>query len=293
MNNHQSVVSVVMITYGHEKYIEEAINGVFIQQTDFPVELIIANDCSPDNTDEFVKKLLLKKPSNVIVKYIHHESNVGMVENFVGALQQAHGKYIAICEGDDYWTDPLKLQKQVDFLERNNDYVLCFTNRNILKNDILEYSNPLFDKSSFTKTEIPFIHVPTLTVVFRNVVKQVPSPMQKAMIDASLFLFLSQFGSFYYLDEQSAVYRVHGEGMWSGNSELRNYRRSVNTRLVAWKYLKNVDKISLANVLLHWISLAKYEELKNKKYLWAARSIFLEYFFNIYIWRHTPFLKKN
>ena len=118
-NEKQLMVSVVMITYGHENYIEQAIKGVLMQECDFQYELIIANDCSPDNTDRIVQKIIDNTNNADRIKYVRHTVNKGMTANFLWTLQQASGKYIAICEGDDYWTDPLKLQKQVDLLEVN------------------------------------------------------------------------------------------------------------------------------------------------------------------------------
>ena len=128
MNRELPKVSVVTITYGHEKYIAETLDGILMQQYDGPVEFIIANDNSPDATDEVVKKYFLENPapSNFEIKYTKHETNKGMMPNFIWALEQATGKYIALCEGDDYWTDPLKLQKQVDFLESHPDYSVTF-----------------------------------------------------------------------------------------------------------------------------------------------------------------------
>jgi glycosyltransferase involved in cell wall biosynthesis len=119
-------VSVIMITYNHEKYITQAIEGVLMQECDFGVELILANDNSPDNTDDVVTNYLSQKdiPKNIKINYTKHKANKGMHPNFVWATEQCKGKYIAMCEGDDYWTDPLKLQKQVNFLETNEDYVL-------------------------------------------------------------------------------------------------------------------------------------------------------------------------
>lgn len=127
------LVSVVMITYGHEKYIRQAIEGVLMQQGDFDLELVIANDCSPDNTDAVVQDVLSHHSNAHWIRYVRHEKNIGMMPNFIFALQQAKGKYIALCEGDDYWTDPCKLQKQVDFLEANPDYSICWTKYKVLK----------------------------------------------------------------------------------------------------------------------------------------------------------------
>lgn len=118
------LVSVVMITYGHEQYIEAAIASILDQDFNGSIELIIANDNSPDNTDAVISGFLERSriPAHVQVKYTRHEMNKGMMPNFIWAINQASGTYLAVCEGDDYWTDPLKLQKQVDFLEANPDY---------------------------------------------------------------------------------------------------------------------------------------------------------------------------
>ncbi|MCA6422553.1 MAG: glycosyltransferase [Flavobacterium sp.] len=120
------MVSVIMITYGHEQFIKQAIEGVLMQQCDFEVELIIANDCSPDNTDSVVNQIIENHPNSNWIRYTRHTSNKGMTPNFVWALKQANGTYIALCEGDDYWTDPLKLKKQVDFLSANQEFGICF-----------------------------------------------------------------------------------------------------------------------------------------------------------------------
>jgi len=109
--NTEIKVSVLMITYNHEKYIREAIDGVLMQKTDFPIELIIGEDCSTDNTREIVIEYTKKHPE--IVKPQLPNENRGMQNNFMGIYNAALGKFIALCEGDDYWTDPYKLQKQV------------------------------------------------------------------------------------------------------------------------------------------------------------------------------------
>src|SRR5690606_29715501 len=116
MNN--PVLSVCMITYNHEAFIRKAVQGVIDQKTSFPLEFIISNDCSLDNTHVIIKEIINTYP-NVGFKYFNHASNKGMRENFIFALNECQGKYIAICEGDDFWIDPFKLQKQVEFLEQN------------------------------------------------------------------------------------------------------------------------------------------------------------------------------
>lgn len=286
-------VSVVTITYGHGKYITETLNGVLMQDYPGEIEFIIANDHSPDDTDEVIRQYFATNPvpGNFEIKYTKHDTNKGMMPNFIWALQQATGRYVALCEGDDYWTDPFKLQKQVEFLEQNEEYVLCFANRNVLENNELIVNEPLYDKYSFTKTEIPRVHIPTLTAVFRNFVGQIPAKMHNTFIDCSLFLFLSQYGSFYYLDESVAVYRVHQQGMYSGSSAFSNFRRSTKARVVAWSYLNDIDKMTLAYVITDWNRLKKQAALRDRKYISAAVTFFLDRFMEFYVLKEN-ILKK-
>lgn len=286
-------VSVVTITNNHENYITQTLDGVIMQDYPGEIEFIIANDNSPDATDKVVEDYFSNRriPDNFIIKYTRHKSNKGMMPNFIWAMEEASGKYIALCEGDDYWTDPQKLHKQVYFLEENEEYVLCFANRDILKNDIIETFKPLTKQVSFTKSEIPYIHVPTLTAVFKNILQDIPPKMHRTICDASLFLYMSQFGKFYKINESMAVYRTHSGGIYSGSSELTNHRRSVNVRLSAWKYLKNIDKFSLADVLIDWIVLKKNLERSNRMLFSYFRSLCLEYYFVFYIYLHKS--KKN
>lgn len=118
------LLSIVTITYNHESYIRKCIEGVLAQQVNFPIEFIIAEDCSTDGTLTICNEYAEKYPN--LIKLITSENNVGAIANERRAMKVAKGKYIAFCEGDDYWTDPLKLQKQVDFLEEHPDYSVTF-----------------------------------------------------------------------------------------------------------------------------------------------------------------------
>ena len=145
------LVSVCMITYNHEKYIAEAIQGVLMQKTDFEIEFIIANDASTDNTHTLITEFAIDK-KNITINYINHSVNSGMMSNFVSALQQCSGKYIALCEGDDYWTDPLKLQKQVDFMEANPEYAMIFTNGKVVYTNENNDSHLIYSNSKDEST---------------------------------------------------------------------------------------------------------------------------------------------
>ena len=167
------VVSVCMITYGHEKHIDQAIEGVFVQETNFPVELIIANDASPDRSHEIIVNLIKEPPERVCVNYINNTNNIGAIPNFYSALGNCNGKYIAICEGDDYWTDSKKLQKQIDFLEKNPDFSASFHDVQTIYNDkIISFledrgntiSNPVFLNNLLESDWL----IPTCSYVFRK-----------------------------------------------------------------------------------------------------------------------------
>ena len=123
-----------MLTYKHEKFIKQAIEGVLMQETDFEFELIIADDCSPDNTNKIVNDIIKNHSKGFKIKYFRHKKNLGVQDNGIFGLNKCKGKYIALCEGDDYWIDPLKLQKQVDFLKLNKGYSFVFTPAQVLNN---------------------------------------------------------------------------------------------------------------------------------------------------------------
>lgn len=118
------LVSIVCITYNHEPYLRKALEGFLMQETTFPVEIVLAEDCSTDGTRRICEEYAAKYPDRI--NYIWGETNVGAVANERRAMKAARGKYIAFCEGDDYWTVPDKLQRQVDFLESHPNYSVTF-----------------------------------------------------------------------------------------------------------------------------------------------------------------------
>jgi len=211
------MVSVVMITYMHESFIAEAINGVLMQQCDFDVELIIADDCSPDNTRVVVESF--KEYANYNwIKYIKHDQNKGMMGNFIWAMEQSTGNYVAFCEGDDYWTDPLKLQKQVDLLESNNNLCLSAHNAIILKRDNTEeVFNKAIEKQLFSIEDVILKNwfIPTCSIVLR---KYLLSPLPKWLTqvkhgDLSILLLATLKGKIHYDPNVMGLYRKHDGGV--------------------------------------------------------------------------------
>lgn len=244
MNN--VLVSIWCITYNHEKYIRDAIEGFLMQQTSFNYEVIIADDCSTDNTDAIIKEYIQKHPKGNIIKYFRHEKNIGMMPNFVFALRQCTGKYIALCEGDDYWTDPLKLQKQVDFLEANPEFAICYHKVKVLKDGI-------FVDDFITSDEVPdeadfndllkqnFMHTPS--VVFRNNIdiELFEKATNVGLGDYFLHLYNAHFGKIKRLNEYMAIYR-YGVGIWSSaKDEKYRAKKILSTYKYAAELLKNFD----------------------------------------------------
>lgn len=119
----QIIVSVIVICYNHEKYIEQAISSVLMQKTDFEYEILIGDDASTDRTPEILMKIQKKYPK--IIRVFLRDHNLGATRNAYNLFMKAKGKYLATCEGDDYWCDELKLEKQVSFLESHQEYIGC------------------------------------------------------------------------------------------------------------------------------------------------------------------------
>ncbi|PQA96342.1 Glycosyl transferase family 2 [Chryseobacterium piscicola] len=228
-------VSVVTVTYGQEDFIIETIKGVLGQRFEGSIEYIIVNDNSLDNTDEIIKNYLSRTaiPLNINVRYIRHEKNKGAIPNFFWGIQQARGKYVALCEGDDYWTDPHKLQKQVDFLENNPDYVLCFHDIKILKSDgemaddfITTLPEQYEERLTLAK-KLNYIHTPS--VVFRNILKDELNTIEfyKSPIgDYFLYMTLTKYGKMGHIPETMAVYR-YGVGVFSSLSALKSTKANL------------------------------------------------------------------
>lgn len=238
-------VSICMITYNHEKFIREAIEGVLMQDCDFKLELIVVNDCSLDNTDKIIKDIILNHPRGNWIKYIKQEENIGMMPNFIFALQQCNGQYIALCEGDDYWIDSLKLQKQVDFLEENPDYVLTFHQVNILKingeivDDFITSVPENYENIDTLARLGNYIHTPS--VVFRNVIREFPLEFEHTPIgDYFLYMMLAEYGKLKYLEDKMAVYR-YGVGFFSVNSNLITANSILKLFTCLLSYLKNEE----------------------------------------------------
>ena len=205
------LVSVVMITYNHEKYIKQSLDAILSQQTNFDFEVVVGEDKSTDSTLEICKSYGDK------INLIYSDNNVGMIPNYIRTIRAAKGKYIAVCEGDDYWIDPLKLQKQVDFLETNPEYVICWTDYKVLRNDS-EFSNNDFGYTGdvididYNNLFSPYSTY-TLTSMYRKDAFDLDLyETLEHRKDNTQYVLLLKKGKGAFLNFQSAVYRIHEGG---------------------------------------------------------------------------------
>ncbi len=214
-NDANPFVAIWMVTYNHETFIEQAIESVMMQQATFNYKLFIGEDYSKDNTRKICKDLKEKYPDKI--KLFLNSENLGGILNAKQIYEscfESDAKYIALLEGDDYWTDSLKLQKQVDILEKNNDCSLCFTNNSKLlpNGEILLPQNKITKQKSCFEDLIKGNYISTLTVLFRNNnLYNLPNWFSNLPIgDWPLYLWLLRNGEkAYYLKDNTAVYRTN------------------------------------------------------------------------------------
>jgi glycosyltransferase involved in cell wall biosynthesis len=212
-----------MITYGHENFIEEAVASVLMQETDFEIELILSNDNSPDNTDAIVRKIIREHPKGSLIKYTRQEKNRGMMPNFIWALGECTGRYIAICEGDDYWSDPFKLKKQFDLLEDGADYSMVFSNFYFKEEDTgyIKESDIKCQDVIDTNYLIQIFNIRTCTVFLRNSKELLAGlPENLPYGDYPLFLRASLLGKIKFDKDYTAFYRIN-EGSVSHSVEFK------------------------------------------------------------------------
>jgi glycosyltransferase involved in cell wall biosynthesis len=223
MNSPKNIkVSVIILTYNHEKFIKKAIETVLNQKTNFEFELIIADDNSTDATQDIILRTIAEYSQNSNIKYIRNTQNLGVMRSWINVHNILNGEYFAICEGDDYWTDELKLQKQIDFLDKNPIFSVCFHNVKVEFIDIPQtnyFLNDNISKDVFTiddligEREIWFMA--TASLVFRtNSLKNVPDWVLKSKSgDIPIIILAALHGSIKYLPDVMAVYQRHTGGM--------------------------------------------------------------------------------
>ncbi|HQI41285.1 MAG: hypothetical protein B6D44_02110 [Ignavibacteriales bacterium UTCHB2] len=260
------LVSVTCISYNHERYIADALDGIFAQKTNFPFEVIVHDDASTDKTQYIIKKYAEKYP-RVLVPILQKENywlGKGINATTTIVWPSAKGKYIAWIEGDDYWIDPLKLQKQVDFLEANEEYSLCFHNANVIYDD--NNGSRIFynlETREYTGKEIlKEWKIPTASVVFRRSMYNPVYHPDFIYGDIVLLISLATKGKLWGMNEVMSVYRRHKEGLTkTSKSNLFEYKKLYIKHITAIKESFNGNYEETCNEILaeRYIDLSLFQ----------------------------------
>lgn len=304
MEEDEVLVSICCITYNQEKYIKDALEGFLMQKTNFKFEIIIHDDASTDDTANIIKQYEKKYPD--IIKPIYQIQNQYLVGKKASLItfQEAKGKYIAFCEGDDYWISDNKLQQQVDYMEKHEKCTFCFhnakelymkTNKMVTYIDKKRYGKYLKSNGIYAPDDILMIgyggRIPTASFMFRSQdVKKLPDWYNTSICaDMPLKLIMTSFGYGYYIDEEMSVYRrqtgISVTDMWNHDIDnkierLRKFIEIIDNfnQFTNYKYnngLTKVKKYYEVDILYHQkkykqifhTELAQiYKELYNDKY---------------------------
>ena len=272
-----SKVTIISVSYNHEKFIRQTLESFVSQRTNFPFEVFIADDASTDKTTDIIKEFSINYPN--IIKPTLREKNLGIYNNSIQILKQIKSQYVALCDGDDYWTDPLKLQKQVDFLDSHPDYSICFC-----------YTKAFFEDKSHPDYIIPdpkiknlssIDYMQTCSVMYRwrfNDKEKIEDFFTKDIYPPDYFLnfFHSQKGKIGFIPEIMAAYRICSSGIYQYQLINNNYNFYLNFceklinsyQIIIDKH--NASKIyytcrqacQLRKLLFACIKLKEYKKLK-------------------------------
>ena len=283
-------VSICCATYNHVQFIRQCLDGFVMQKTNLPFEVLIHDDASTDGTQDIIREYEAKYPD--IIKPIYQKENQyskGVRVSLVYNYSRVRGKYVALCEGDDYWTDPYKLQKQVDFLENHPDYVMCSHQFNQYWQEegrLEEIADPHFKGADYDLLNLIGGRwlTQTLTVMYRRSALNLQEYEKYGMsMDMILFYALLKHGKGYCFPDVMAVYRCHKGGVWSEVSlnqrrilefkariAIYNREHSYEAALfLAYQFAKALSRTLL---LSNWTLFMTVARILNKHFGWRFTS---------------------
>lgn len=309
------LVSIHCLTYNHEKFIAEAIDSFLMQKTNFKFEILLHDDASTDRTQEIIKQYELQYPE--LIKPIYQTENQYSKGNSVNAvnlinLNRAKGKYIAVCEGDDYWIDPYKLQKQVEYMEKNPDCSLCVHGGYIVsaaKKTRQSSKRPSEKNKLFTVEEVIegggglFL---TNSMLFpKNYAFERPAYLQNAPVgDYSYAIHLALMGKVYYIDEMMSAYRVGHSGTWTARefNSIENKKRhyaeieKMLDQLNAYTNFQYTDAITRTKLRTQFDFLLQqrnYQEAKKGNYKQYYVALSVKRKLIIFMDQYSPFISNT
>ena len=281
------LISICMITYNHEQYICQAIDSLLLQKTEHRIEIVIGEDCSTDGTRSICEQYAAAHPQ--IIRLLPLTQNLGISKNFYRTLEACNGDYIAICEGDDYWTDELKLQKQAELLNSDASLSIVSANADSLVNGITIHRTIETETENYYGIEglVNDWKCQTLTVMCRKAMLDfVKLKSYSILYDTMLFYELLQKGKGFFLNQTVGVYRHHNAGAWHGKSEQQKMKFVIAQFYEIWTknkkdpFIKNKIKQSIIDYLrgatlfstnepkYYWSLIFKYLQVtKDYKYL--------------------------
>jgi glycosyltransferase involved in cell wall biosynthesis len=244
------LLSIVCLAYNHADFIRETLEGFLRQETDFPFEVIVHDDASTDDTAAIICEYAARYPS--VIKPIYQRENQYRqgVPFSTRLFARARGKYIAYCEGDDYWTDLRKLQIQVDFLERHPDYVITyhdafmFNSQGVVRSPHMQGK---FRRDSSARQLMQARPVSTLTVCFRNLVQELPPELHGVeVLDICWWSLLGAYGKGKFIEEiKPAAYRVHEGGIFSMRSSKQRIQMTMHAYYSLARYYQRIGNQAL------------------------------------------------
>jgi glycosyltransferase involved in cell wall biosynthesis len=289
-----NVLTVLLITYNHDRWITKAIESILEQETDFSFIIKIFDDCSSDNTVEICKKYLEKYPNKI--ELIVNEGNIGPYKNKKNAFYSVNTKYCAFLEGDDYWCDKTKLQQQFDILEKYPKYSMCGHNTKynfIKENNHISHDKPFFKiasgKISFKMIRQNYkkyyIKVHDNSRVYRMSSLKLNTLKNKMMVaeDSPSFFLAISSGPMYYIDKVMSVYNVTQEGIMTGASLSNQVFQSLKMNLTVNKFFDYKYNKLFINILQDYIKKLSFKQYFKLKYLtFSKKKLEKEYIKNIY-----------
>jgi len=234
------LVSICCTAYNHEKYIRDAIDGFLSQKTDFVFEILIHDDASTDQTATIIREYVDNYPGLIRAIYqTENQYSKGKKVMLECVVPNANGIYVAMCEGDDYWTDPYKIQKQVNIITASSEYVVVCHEADLEYNDAIVRFNDYYSYKLYGLYELlGDMQIHTMSVLFKKEIVDKISYNYIKRATGAYFFFVAatRFGKIYKIGSPMGVYRIHEAGIWNGKSKVNQAKMALQNIMLMADY---------------------------------------------------------